>query len=277
MPDIYARISRARAAGAANRSAASAMADVWLKHLEAASAEVNERTGRDFGARLVTAYLDVPRACRENLQGARLFLPFDVASITTLKPYSASPLTYGTAYVENTDYLVHREREDPNSPMDYLDRLSTVWTPGERELQLVGYRGYSYEVEDTGVTVQDAPMTASTETLTLETASGIEVGETLKLEDEQCRVTAQPTETTLTVERGVNGTTAAQHAQGTVVYRRRYPRAIEEATALRAIDLYRGAPGAFGGAAGGEEAGFSAPPSYAQFVGLLKPFRRWGV
>lgn len=277
MPDIYATISRAKAAGAANRNTAAAADAVWLKHLEAASAEVNERTGRDFAARLVTAYVDVPRACRENLLGARLFLPFDVASITTLKPYSSSPLTYGTALAANTDYLAHREREDPNSPMDYLDRLSTVWTPGERQLELVGYRGYSYEVETTGLTVQDNPMTNSTTTLTVTDAPDVGVGETLKIEDEQVRVTDQPTTTVLTVERAVNGTTAAQHAQGTVIYRRRYPRAIEEATALRAIDLYRGAPGGFGGAAGGEEAGYSSPTSYAQFVGLLKPFRRWVV
>ena len=277
MADVYATVEQAKRAAAANRNTAAEAATLWLTHLAAASGEVDARTGREFAARLVTAYLDVPRACAENYYGTRLFLPFDVTSITSLKPYSSSPLTYGTAYVENTDYLAVREDGDDNKPILYLDRLSGTWTAGERSLQLVGYRGYSYEVETTGLTVQNDPLTNSATSLTVVSSADLQAGMTLKLESEQVYVDAVVNNTTLTIVRAWNGTTAAEHAAATAISRRRYPRAIEEATALRAIDLYRGAPAAFGGSAGGEGSGFSSPTVYAQFTGLLRPFKRWSM
>lgn len=273
MAEMYARLSHAKAQGAAARTSGDDA--VWMRSLVAAAAEIDSATRRSFSARLGTWYLDVPTPSPANNWGSRLWMPFDVAVITTLKPLQGSPLTYGTAFVENTDYLIGREGFDDDTPIAYLDRLNDAWTPGARSLQLVGVRGYSYEVEDTLQTVQDNPLGSSATTMTVVATTDISAGETLKVEDEQVRVRSVADATTLTIERGVNGTTAASHAQGVTVYRRRYPRDIEQACIVRAIDLKRGAPGAFGGQAGGEDAGFSSPTAYAQFRGLVRPFRRW--
>lgn len=273
MAEMYARLSHAKQAGAAART--SGDDPVWVRSLAAATAEIDSMTGRSFSARVGTWYLDVRGPSASNNWGTRLWMPFDVAEITSLKPLQSSPLTYGTALVENTDYLVQREAGEDNAPISYLERLSDAWTPGARSLQLVGVRGYSYEVEDTWQTVQDDPLSSSSTTLTLLSTSDISEGETLRLGDEQVSVRAVVDATTLTIVRAVNGTTAAEHAQGVTVYRRRYPRDIEQAAIVRAIDFKRGAPGAFGGQAGGEEAGFSNPTSFAQFAGLVRRYKRW--
>lgn len=277
MPDVYARVPDAKAAGAANR--VSANDDLWLQTLIAASAEIDARTRRSFGARLVTEYLDGPPSRPENEYGTRLFLPFDVASITSLASYTAAPLTYGTTLVENTDYLKRHEDNDTNKPILYLDHLTSSWTEGVRTFKLVGLRGYSYELEDTLQTVQNATEIAAGGTsLTVTAIDDIAAGETLVIESEQVYVSAvQKAANTATLVRAQNGTTAAAHANGTAIYRRRYPRAIEEACILRAIDLYKGAPGSFAGAQGGDVSGFSSPTIYAQFMGLLTPFIWRGV
>lgn len=276
MPDVYARVPDTKAAGAANRTSDNDA--TWLRHLIAASAEIDSRTWRSFGARLSTWYIDVPRACPENEWGVRLYLPWDIASITTLKPKSGSGLTFGTALAANTDYLAVREDGDSNKPILYLDKLSGSWTPGLQSLELVGYRGYSYETEDTGQTVQnDTQIVADGTSLTVISTSDIAAGEMLKIEDEQVYVSAVQNATTLTIVRAQNGTTAAAHANATAIYRRRYPREIEQAARLRAIDFYRGAPGGFAGAVGGDDAGFSSPSTYRQFMGLVGPYKRWGV
>lgn len=76
-------------------------------------------------------------------------------------------------------------------------------------------------------TVQDAPLTAIATTLTVVDVDGadlwgftprIDRGNLLRIGDEYLVVTAVNTDTnTATVRRGVNGTTAAEHAQGTAV------------------------------------------------------------
>lgn len=277
MPNVYCRIPDAKAASSASRITAND--DVWLRFLAAATDEIDQRCRRSFAARLVTEYLDGPRPCPENEAGTRLFLPFDVASITSLKAYTAAPLTYGTTLVANTDYLAVREEGDANRPYLYLDHLTSSWTEGLRTFQLVGLRGYSYELEATGQTVQNATeIAADGASLSVVDTKDIAVGEMLVIESEQVYVSAvQAAANTVTIVRAQNGTTAAAHANATVIYRRRYPRAIEQACALRAADLYRGAASGFAGTQGGDVAGFSSPSVYAQFMGLLGPYIWRGV
>lgn len=271
MPDVYARTPDTKAAGGSNRTSDNDA--TWLRHLIAASAEVDSRCRRSFAARLVTEYLDGPPPRQENEQGQRFYLPFDVASITTLKSYTASPLTYGTTLAENTDYLARREEGRSDCPIYCLDHLTSVWTQGLRQYQLVGYSGYSYETENTLQTVQNATQIAADGTsLTVTSTADISAGEMLKIDSEQVYVSAVVNATTLTIVRAQNGTTAAIHANAVAIYRRRYPRDIEQATRLRAIDFYKGAPGSFQGSAGGEDAGFSSPTVYRQFMGLITPY-----
>lgn len=273
MVDAYAREKELRKDGG-QRSAGTPEVD--LRNILAASEEVREATYRGFEAVVGTWYIDVPRACEANAWGERLYLPWDVAEITTLKPRSGSGLTFGSAMVEGTDYLVTREGGDELAPMVWLDRIGSTWAEGRQGLQLVGVRGYSYEVESTGLTVLNATeITSGGTDLQVASTEEISLGEVLKLESEQVRVTALPSNQNITIERGVNGTTAAAHANGTAVYRRRYPRLIEKAVALRAADLKTGVRTNFGGAQG--EEGLTTGSAFAQFMGIVEKFKRWAV
>ena len=105
-----------------------------------------------------------------------------------------------------------------------------------------GVWGYCDVREDTGVqTGGDAPVASGDAALTLEADEGaidLSAGHTIRIGDEQLYVTAASTDdqdvTTLTVQRGVNGTTAAAHAVGSRVSVYRYPRGVAEACLLQA-------------------------------------------
>lgn len=93
--------------------------------------------------------------------------------------------------------------------------------------------GYSYETEDTGQTVANAGgLSAGATTLEVQDGSAISQGEALVIDQEQLYV-GSVSGTNVAVRRGHNGTTAAAHAQGTPVLRRRYPRPVEEAVAMQ--------------------------------------------
>lgn len=273
MPNVYGFVTDLQNDAS---SSVSANAAAHLRNLIAATAEVDDRTLRSFAARLVTQVFDVPAPNRANNFGTRLWLPFDIASITTLKEKTAEPLTFGTTLTENTNFIAYREDGDANKTMVYLDRLDGgSWPSGPGTLQFIGYRGYSYEVEDTGQTVQNASEISASDTSLLVTSSaGLCAGQMLKIDSEQCYISAIPDATHATIERAQNGTVAATHANGTAIYRRRYPREIETATVIRAMDLFQGKRTGFQGAQGGEDVGFGSNLAYRQFVGLLGPWKR---
>lgn len=70
---------------------------------------------------------------------------------------------------------------------------------------------------DSGDTVQDNPLSASATTLNVSDGTNFETYQYIKIEDEILFITAISTNA-LTVERGVNGSTAAIHVQTTEVY-----------------------------------------------------------
>lgn len=87
---------------------------------------------------------------------------------------------------------------------------------------------YAQAFQDSQDTVQDDPLTAAATSLTVSDADGADAfgvtprfkaQQLLKIEDEYLYVTVKTTSTNvLTVIRGVNGTTAASHAQNTTIY-----------------------------------------------------------
>lgn len=192
------------------------------------SSEFERATGREFRATLGTWYL--AGNCRKPYD---LRLPFDLVSITSLKWASVTPGTYGVTLVEDTDFFVVRLDDDENKPITKLEinpnsTLIAAWPTARRALELVGMRGYNYELESTGLTLgsnmsdSDATLTTSASANTL-----IYPGDTLVIDDEQFEVTAV-NNTTVTANRAINGTTAAAHTTADTLYVRRYPREVEE-------------------------------------------------
>lgn len=83
---------------------------------------------------------------------------------------------------------------------------------------------YATAWADSGDTVQDAPLTTTSTTLTVTDADGtaatqrFQTGQLLRIGDEFLRVLTVDTATnSLTVERGTRGTTAAEHVAGTAI------------------------------------------------------------
>lgn len=215
-----------------------------LTVLEEESAEFRAATLRQFHATAETWYpqwwgTPGARCAITGVDESARLNTGELVSITSLAVDLDGDGTFETALVENTDYRVHVSREpDEHREWIWLDPNGTQlasWPVEPRRIRITGVRGWSYEVEDTGQTVQNATqISAGGTALTVTSNAGISIGETLKIESEQVYVSAKDSTTGLTIERAVNGTTAAAHANGVAIYRRRYPRMVEAAVRDRA-------------------------------------------
>lgn len=143
-----------------------------------------------------------------------------------------------------------------------------------------GVWGYGDVREDTGVrTGGDALVSAADSALIVVSDGGVidfSAGHTVRIGDEQLYVIAASTDdqdvTTLTVQRGVNGTTAAAHAVGSGISVYRYPRGVSEACLLQTSVWWRerlGGPFALPEGNGKDVSGIS-PTART----LLAPYRR---
>lgn len=70
---------------------------------------------------------------------------------------------------------------------------------------------------DSGDTVQDNPLSAAATTLNVSDGTNFAVDDVIRIEDEHLKITAIVTNA-LTVIRGYDNTTAAEHAQSTIIY-----------------------------------------------------------
>ena len=104
-------------------------------------------------------------------------------------------------------------------------------------VEIAGRWGYRQAVSDTGATLA-AGLGETDATLTVSDGAPFAPGQTLLVGDEQLTVTAVA-ETTLTVERGVNGTAAAVHAAGAAIGSYIYPAPVVEACLQLAMQLWR--------------------------------------
>jgi len=139
-------------------------------------------------------------------------------------------------------------------------------------LAITGSWGYSEVLEDSGDTVQDDPL-ASSGDVAVTSSRNFAVGQTIKIEDEQCFIHGI-FENTLNVKRGVNGTTAASHANDTAINIYTYPALIVQACLIQTTRWYRGRDAAWGDEVGIEgKMKFGIEPHPSVRV-LLNPFRR---
>lgn len=118
---------------------------------------------------------------------------------------------------------------------------------------VTGAWGYGDVREDTGLQVSGEEVAKGDTTVTAaasgETSGTLSAGHTLRIGDEQVYITAVSDDeqgmTTLTVQRGVNGTVPATHAVGSGVSVYRYPKGVAEACLQQAAVWWRerlGAP-----------------------------------
>ncbi len=200
-----------------------------LRAQTAASRGIDKMLNHPVFSAVDTRYLDGDG-------GTSLISPWDIISLSALNLDKNDDGVFETALVESTDYYLY----DYNNDWKWLIKLRRNSFPNAmRSVQLVGRFGYSAMSEDTGQTVQNATeITAGGTALTVVSTDDIDVGEVLVLGTEEVYVSAK-TPTGLTIQRAVNGTTAAAHANGVAISRRRYPEDIEEACRMQVARFFR--------------------------------------
>lgn len=183
-----------------------------------------QETGKQFTAYSETRYFDALSLWQGgSLHGYELLLDKPLLSVTTL--------TNGNAVViDSADYLL-LPRNDTDKHSIYYDG---GWTYSDIPYGAIQVDGVwcvrsrlSEAWRSSGDTVQSNPLSSSGTSLTVSDADGLDAngytprfsaGQLIRIESEYLEVLAANTTTNvLTVRRGVNGTTAASHVQGTVI------------------------------------------------------------
>ena len=237
--------------------------------LEETCRYIDNELGRFFYVLTDTRYYDGPG-------GSQWWVPDDVISITSVKWDSDEDGVYETTLVEGTDFVGWPYNGEHFRRLDVLTRSSQIagWPSGQKALEIVGKFGWGETTESTGDTVQDNPQSSSSTTLTVTSGANFAVGDTLLIETEQQYVSDKTGET-LTVVRGVNGTTAAAHNQSTAISRYTYPAALQSAIKMEAARWYREISTGFAGAvASMNESGFASfRATYPAIMARLATFR----
>lgn len=203
----------------------------YLDLIEDASRVFQGDTHRQFHSTVETIYLDGDGTRTLLLPNGRLLI-----SVSSLKLDDGDDGTYETTLVEGTDYRLIPTHEDQKYGVELLTQGTQIhhWPAAQSSIELTGTFGWSEETEATGLsgTVADA----TTTTLTADANAGgiLEAGDTILVEDEQMEVTETPTQTSVAVTRGINGTTAAAHTSKAILLRR-FPRDVEQAIARRVV------------------------------------------
>lgn len=209
--------------------------------LEAATARIDEYVGRSFGPRIETHEFDIGTgkvrqsrefpAAKEIVRpdywpggGGRLVELDDwIISATTVTSYEDTARSANTVLTEGiaNDFLLWPYNRSPKWLFKMNENSTNQLNPGLRTLVILGVWGWWQETDATGATLGEE---LDTSEVAIDLSDGLDVspGATLLIDSEQMYVTSVSGDT-VTVERGVNGSTAATHSTGATVYQYAYP------------------------------------------------------
>ena len=223
-----------------------------LALLVAASRQMDKLTNRFFYVDATTRYFD----------GAGIVIfPDDLLAVTTLKTDEDGDATFEVT-MATTDYVLYPLNKFPkvyakiSSDSDYGGFANGV----RKGVEIAGNFGFgngrsATPYSTSGDSVQDAAgMTATQTTITVTSGANFAAGQTLQIESEQVYVKSISANV-LTVQRAVNGTTGATHANATVIYIYDYPEPIMEAVLILAMRWWKRRETAFQDMAGLPELG----------------------
>lgn len=198
--------------------------DARLKRLiERASAYLEAATRRVFVPMTETRVFDVPADAT-----APLWLDQDLLAVTAVSD--------GGGAVAVSDLVLY----PLNAACKRMIALASGWETdmtAPAAISVSGRWGYEEGLDATGATLAAAISSTTANTMTVSDGSLIETGWCVLIDGEQMFVVSI-VGTTVTVLRGNNGTTAATHSAGTVIYRYVPAPAIEEATVVLASLWY---------------------------------------
>ena len=232
--------------------------DAYLRQIAEASAEFSRQCGRNFFSWEGVRYFP----SEDGTVGRDLFLG-DFTSVSEVLVDEDGDGTFEKTVTIGTDAtrwpLSAASALKPYRALSIPVAGSTLglWPAFANRVKVTGVFGYYAEWELTSVTVNEgagdgsALDTSETGiTVSADASTVLCAGDVIRIDSEQIEISAVST-VTLTVVRGLNGSTAATHANGTAIYIRRYPRDVERVVAERVIsgrwDNQVGYQGADGG------------------------------
>jgi len=229
-----------------------------VRVLGSASRRIDTYIGRSFGIRTETHSYDLgkgslrddrlfrgsgngadglPDYWSSNLSGAGVVMLADwLATATTVTAYGQTARTSSTVLTEGigNDFLLEPYNRSPKTLMKLEEDTTDSLYGGQQTLTILGQWGW--QTDTASASALNAAISSTTATaVTLTSGSHpVYAGDTIIIDTEQMYVSTK-NGVTLTVIRGVNGTTAATHSDAAVVSTWIYPDDVIQA----ALDIAR--------------------------------------
>ena len=226
--------------------------------LEAVTEQTDAYCRRTFRTYLATYYLTPEKARAVLLDTEELGL--GLLAVTTLKTDADGDRIYEVTWA-TTDFdllpLNAANRQRPYYEISVTPDGNQSFPRVQRGLEIVGKWGF-YEDLVRSNSLVNAVLDATETAIDVDTGGDFEVLQTILIDSEQMYITAVNSNA-LTVERGVNGTTAATHADNAVIDVYRYPRAVTRATLMQASRLWTRRASGYADEVGSVETGIVRP------------------
>ena len=251
-------------AGSSYSSSWTQDSDTILAILERASRMVDSYVGdQTFGPTTETRLYDLggsepwymgngslrndPRPMRSNALSLQTYdyrasvVPLDrwLVSATTVTSYADTARTTNDVLVEGIayDYLLEPYNTTPKWRLKLNERSTHAFGAGQQVLSILGTWGWQ-NITASASTLSAAITSTTATTLTVTALGNHGAGTTIFIDSEQMYCTSNSS-TTLTVRRGVNGTTAATHLISAAISMAEYPADVAMVTADIARIQYR--------------------------------------
>lgn len=246
--------------------------------IQAVSKQIDRYCQREFHPYTATKYFTADRS-------AYLRLDDDLLSITTLKTTDteqSGARTYGNTWSSTTDYdLEPYNAPDEETPYTLIRARGTgtyTFPAGlSKAVEIAGTWGYWSQSSLSVGTLGSAISSTTATSVTMAASPTVKPLQTLLIESEQLFVT-EVSGTTVTVKRGVNGTTAATHANGTAVTAYEYAGPIVEACRLMTSRIFKRREAPFGISGSAEMGTLQVVAKFDPDIrGLLNDYRRLGI
>ncbi len=216
------------------------------------------RFGSGFGPRIGTNRYDASG-------GATLDFSDDLLSTTGVTSYATTAASTSTAPVADTDwYLINQKGTYEPGPFRrailHGQGTVTAFGSGLRVVEWAGTWGHQEVTHDLAPTTAEA-LDGSEVVVDVSALTGLSPGVSILVDAEQMYVTAVTDSTTdsITVVRGVNGTTAATHLTGATIARYDYPAAVVDTTLRVWTRRWRARDAGADGVDGGGSVGIVVP------------------
>lgn len=175
-----------------------------------------------------------------NSESVANIVPLDgwLISPTTVTAYGATDRSTNQTLTQgyNADYWLLPYNSSPKTIFQLNEDTANTLDAGQQTLLITGQWGYTSDT--LSITTADAIGSTSATSVSVTAATDLGPAQTILIDTEQLYITAI-SGNTLTVERGVNGTTAATHSGGVAVYKYDYPSLVVQACKDLAKIVYR--------------------------------------